>query len=78
MLVAKLIKDRSNQTTYLSRVLSDLHEKHIEKDDEIKNYLKNYQGSKPSETSKKPDYLTRELSKEQLSAVLDSLEDIEI
>ncbi len=78
LLVAKLIKDRSNQTTYLSRVLSDLHEKHIEKDDEIKNYLKNYQGSKPSETSKKPDYLTRELSKEQLSAVLDSLEDIEI
>ncbi len=79
ILVAKLIKEKSNQTTYLSRILSDLHERGIKENEEIEKYLKLNTANNNKKTAQNGQkYLTRELSKEQLSAVLDSLDEIEI
>ena len=75
--VAELCKDKTNQMVYMNKVLAGLREHEITSTDEIKNYVKNF-SSGLGKTNKKPEIYTRELSKEQLSAVLDSLDEVEI
>lgn len=79
VVAAELIKSNSNQMPYLSKVLSSLHEQGINTTEKIKEQLKNFSSTsviKPA--AKKNEIYKRDLSKEQLSAVLDSLDEVEI
>ncbi len=79
LLVSGMIKDKSNQMTYLARVLSNLYAQNATSNDEIIWHIQEF-GKKASDNSsaKKHNFLSRELSKEQLSAVIDSLDEVEI
>ena len=61
---------------YLNKILSSLNEKNIKSEKEIEKYLK----SMTSDTQKtdKADFSQRDYSAEEMNALFDSLEDIEI
>lgn len=76
MLVAEVCAGKTSPMSYLNKLLADLHEQGVSVTKEIANALK----SKPT-ASKEPakeQYATHNYSKEQLSAVYDSLDDVEI
>ena len=78
VVAAELVKGSSNQMPYLSKVLSNLHEQGVSTTEKIKEQLKNLSVAGGNKAAKKDDIYKRDLSKEQLSAVLDSLGEVEI
>ncbi len=76
LMVSETSKGKSNPMTYLNKILSTLNEKNIKTDKEISSYLKTIStGGSKLETSEMP---TRNYSAEEMNAVFDSLDDIEI
>ena len=77
--IAKTAEGKVNPMSYLNKVLADIFAKGITSDAEIKKYIKSATkttGEKPA--SKQRDFESRTYSKEELSAVFDSLDDVEI
>ncbi len=77
MLVADACVGKSSPMSYLNKLLADLHEQGVSVTKDIANALK----TKPTSTKQTPEkeqYATHNYSKEQLSAVFDSLDDVEI
>ena len=74
--VAEASKGKSNPVTYLNKILSSLNEKNIKTDKEIERYLKSV--STGEQKADKPDFSQRDYSAEEMNALFDSLEDIEI
>ena len=76
LLVAEACKSKSNPMSYLNKILATLNEQNIRNDKDIEKHLKSISGS----TSKvdKPDFTTRTYSSEEMNALFDSLDDIEI
>ena len=76
LLVAEVGRSKSNPMSYLNKILATLNEQNIRDDKDIEKHLKSISGS----TSKvdKPDFTTRNYSSEEMNALFDSLDDIEI
>ncbi len=74
--VAEHSKDKSNPMPYINKLLATLHENGKKEIQDIKKYLSNNKVSKPQNTSL--EYATHGYSKEELNAVFDSLDDVEI
>lgn len=78
--VSKLANGKINPMSYLNKVLADIFAKGKTSDTEIKNYLKNSAKNSSENTSKQTqnDFEKRSYSQAELSAVFDSLDDVEI
>lgn len=77
--IAKFAEGKINPITYLNKLLADLFAKGINSNVEIKKYLKSSSKSDKNTTcNKSNDFETRTYSQEELSAVFDSLDDVEI
>lgn len=76
MLVSEISKGKSNPVSYLNKILSSLNERNIKTDAEIEKYLKSF--STDGAKTDKPDFSQRDYSAEEMNALFDSLEDIEI
>lgn len=76
LLVADASQGKSNPMTYLNKVLADLHEQGVSITSDVAKALKPTKSQKSQ--SAKQDYATHTYSKEQLTAVFDSLDDVEI
>ena len=74
--VSEVAKGKSNPMTYLNKILSTLNEKNIKTEKEIAGYLKSI--SSGGQKVEQPEIQTRSYSNEEMNAVFDSLEDIEI
>lgn len=77
LLVAEICVGKTNPVSYLNKVLADLHEQGVSVTKEVVQALGTKQPSKTSAPVKEK-YATHEYTKEQLSAVFDSLDDVEI
>ena len=79
LLIAEYVHKQGYSIPYLNKILSTLNNKNIKTDDEIEKYLKNNLSSNRTITTEKSaGFMTREYTKEQLSALYDSLDDVEI
>lgn len=77
--VASLLKEKTSSLPYMGKVLSSIHERGLTDDNKIEEYIKNSTSlNEKSQNKPSEKYKTRDLSKEQLNAVLDSLDDLEI
>ena len=78
--VASEIKGKSNSFAYMNKVLSGLYQNGIFEAEKIANYLENNSMFKKSNSSSKSslDYEQRTYTNEELSAVFDSLDDVEV
>ncbi len=76
--ISKTADGKANPMSYLNKVLADIFAKGISSDAEIKKYLKSAAVSETKTASKTESFETRNYSKEELSAVFDSLDDVEI
>lgn len=74
--VSDAAKGKSNPVSYLNKILATLNESNIKSDKDIEKYLKGVIVDKSKVD--KPDFATREYSSEQMNALFDSLDDIEI
>ena len=74
--VSESAKGKSNPMTYLNKVLLSLNERNIKTEKEIEKYLKSV--SSDTQKTDKADFSQREYSSEEMNALFDSLEDIEI
>ena len=68
---------KSNPISYMNKLLADLHEQGVSVTEDVAKALKSKPISTPS-TTVKEDYAKHNYSKEELSAVFDSLDDVEI
>lgn len=73
---AEFCKDKLNPITYLNKLLASLNEKNIKSEKEIEKYLSSTAKSKV--VSDKPEFSSREHSAEEMNALFDSLDDVEI
>jgi len=76
LMASELAEGKNNPITYLNRVLADFHEQGISiTADVVKNFK-----TKPAQSTEpqKQNYAHHNYTKEQLSAVFDSLDDVEI
>ncbi len=77
--LSEIATGKSNPMTYLNKVLADLHEQGVSVSEDVVNVLKTKPAfAQKSSAVQKEQYATHEYSKEQLSAVFDSLDDVEI
>lgn len=77
--VSKSAEGKTNPMSYLNKVLADIFAKGITTDAEIKKYIKSAtKMADAKQTTKQNDFESRTYSKEELSAVFDSLDDVEI
>ena len=78
--VASEIKGKSNSFAYMNKVLSGLYQNGIFEAEKIANYLESNSMFKKSNSSSKSslDYEQRTYTNEELSAVFDSLDDVEV
>lgn len=76
LLASGACKGKSNPMTYLNKMLATMNESGIKSDKDIEKYLK----SMPSVDAKqsKPEFTSRTYSSEEMNALFDSLDDIEI
>ena len=75
MMVAESSIGKTNPITYLNKLLADFHEQGVSVTEELAKALKNKPvAAKPE----KEQYATHSYTKEELSAVFDSLDDVEI
>lgn len=77
LLVAESSKGMANPITYLNKVLSNLHEQNIVSTEQIKKHLEltKKSGNKQNVAQ---NFTSRAYTSEELSAVFDSLDDVEI
>ncbi len=80
--ISKAAEGKTNPISYLNKLLADMFAGGIKTDAEIKKYIKS-SSSKTQKTQKtqnnlSQDFETRTYSKDELSAIFDSLDDIEI
>lgn len=79
LLVADYAKDKSSPMPYLNKILANLNEDNIHDNDKIVSHLKSIKPDGRKTSSKpKDNFETRNYSKEELSAVFDSLDDVEL
>lgn len=76
LLVSSACKGKSNPISYLNKVLATMNEKNIKTDKEIEKHLKSMASG--GVVQEKPDFSTRTYSSEEMNALFDSLDDIEI
>jgi len=77
--ISKAAIGKIGPMSYLNKLLADIYAKGITSDSEIKKYLKSSAKSDSSKTEKiSSDFKSRTYSQEELSAVIDSLDDVEI
>ena len=76
LLASSAAKGKSNPMSYLNKILATLNEKNIKTDKEIEKYIKSV--AVGNEQTDKADFSTRSYSTEEMNAVFDSLDDIEI
>lgn len=76
LMVSNACKGKLNPITYLNKVLATLNEKNIKTNAEIEKYLKTVAQGSTAET--KTDFSTRNYSSEEMNALFDSLDDVEI
>ena len=77
--VSKYSVGKINPMSYLNKLLADIYSKGINSDDDIKKYLKNInKNQETNSSSKQNNFESRTYSQEELSAVFDSLDDVEI
>ena len=77
--VAKLLKNSGYNLSYMNKTLSSLNNLGIKDSKEIEKYITNLsQNQSKPKKNYNTDITTREYSKEELSALYDSLDDIEI
>lgn len=74
--VAVTSKGKSNGFAYMNKILASLNENNLKTDKEIDNYLKNSSYSAPKQ-KQTFDYKQHEYSQSEVSAVFDSLDDVE-
>lgn len=75
LIVAENCKGMTNPISYMNKVLSNLHLNGVEQPDDVTKQIKNL-AQKPN--PKKAKFETREYTKEEFSAVFDSLDDVEL
>ena len=76
LIVAETAKGKSNPMSYLNKVLASLNEQNIKNDKDIEKHIKSMAGD--ASKTDKPDFSTRTYSSEEMNALFDSLDDIEI
>lgn len=76
LLVSGVCKGKSNPITYLNKVLASLNEKGIKQNKEIEKYLNSMSTTDGKQS--KPEFSSRVYSSEEMNALFDSLDDIEI
>ena len=77
MLVSETAKGKASPLSYLNKVLSSLHTEGVHDTSKIKTRLKNFAGSGSSQKAK-DNFEQRTYTKEEMSAVFASLDDVEI
>lgn len=77
MLVAEKAKGTASPMRYMNRILSEIHLKNISSVKEAEKLCSSFIFAKV-ENKNKPNFEQREYSKEQLDALFDSLDDIEV
>lgn len=75
LLVAEICKDKINPMAYLNKLLADFFASGTIID---KNSIKSLKSTKPNTTKIQENYATHTYTKEQMTAVFDSLDDVEI
>ncbi|MBQ8425621.1 MAG: DnaD domain protein [Clostridia bacterium] len=79
LLVAKFAHEKGYNISYMNKILSSLENQNIKSDNEIEKYLNNISNSNiKNSKSQSQDIISHNYSKEQLTAVYDSLDDVEI
>ena len=79
LLASATTKDKSSPMPYLNRILATLHEEGLTETDAIKERLKAVKPDGRKTTSKpKDNFEKRTLTNQELSAVFDSLDDVEV
>lgn len=76
LIAAEVCKGKYNTIAYLNKVLANLNERKIKTDGEIEKYLKS--NFKNTDSNNKPDFSTRNYSSEDMNALFDSLDDVEV
>ena len=76
--ISKSAEGKINPITYLNKLLADIYAKGLSSDTEIKKYLKSQSSNNSSQSQKQQSFESRTYSQEELSAVFDSLDDVEI
>ena len=76
--VAKYSGGKSSNISYMNKILSSLNSQNIKTDDGIEKYLSDISKTNNSKSFTDQEIMRHNYSKEQISAVFDSLDDIEI
>lgn len=81
LLVADFVHKQGYGIPYLNKILSNLNNQNLKSDSEIQNYLSKQQVHGSSDSQIKNNnvgFMTREYTNEELAALYDSLDDVEI
>ena len=80
LLACELATGKVNPITYLNKVLADLHEQGVSVNADVVKALKTKPATTSStqKTTEKQNYLKHNYTKEELSGLIDSLDDVEI
>lgn len=81
IIVSKSAKDKANPIAYINKLIASLHEKNIHGEKAIAKYLESTpiaSGVSKTTTKATQNYMTHNYTSEELNAVFDSLDDVEI
>lgn len=79
LLISKNFMGKANPISYMNKVIANLHEQGAHTTEQIEEKLKSTSySSAPISKDKKDDFERRNYTKEELNAVFDSLDDVEI
>ena len=78
LIAADCTRDKSNPMAYLNRVIATLNEEKITETSAIKNHIKSIKPDGRKSSKQKENFESRTYSKEELNAVIDSLDDVEL
>ncbi len=78
LIASESARDKSNPMAYLNRVIATLNEEKITETSAIKNHIKSIKPDGRKASKQKENFEARTYSKEELNAVFDSLDDVEI
>ena len=76
--IAKYSSGKSSNISYMNKILSSLNSQNIKTDDGIEKYLSNISKTSTATSVADQEIMRHNYSKEQISAVFDSLDDVEI
>ena len=77
LMVADACVGKTNPISYLNKLLADLHEQGVSVTEDVAKALKS-KPSSPATSQKKEDFIRHDYSKEELTAVWDALDDVEL